>query len=71
MRQFHLYLHSSLTYLCFELPGLLVFLHVLLALELGRGVQHDVLDLVLDVLRPRRQPRHGVVVLYLLPPLIQ
>ena len=50
-----------------QLAGLLVLLPVLLALELGRRVEHDVLDLVLDVLRPGRQPRHRVVVLDLLP----
>ena len=36
-------------------------------LDPGAGVQHDVLDGALDVLRPGHQPRHLVVVAQLLP----
>lgn len=61
---------ASLGYFLLELPRLLVFLHVLLALQFRRGVEHDVLDLVLDVLRPRSEPRDSVVVLYFFPPVI-
>ena len=49
---------SDLDDLVLQNPGLLVLLHVLLSLQPGRGVQHHVLDLALDVLGPRREPRH-------------
>ena len=35
----------------------------LFSLQLGAGVEHNVLDLALDVLCPGGKPRHGVVVL--------
>ena len=38
-----------------------------LPLEPGAGVEHDVLDLALDVLGPGGEPGHRVVVLHLLP----
>lgn len=43
--------------------GILGVLH----LDPGTGIQHDILDGALDVLRPRRQPGHLVVVSNLLP----
>ena len=47
---------SHLSDLKFEASGLLVFLHVLLTLEPGRRIQHDVLDLILDIFSPRCEP---------------
>ena len=41
-----------------QLACRLVFHPIFLAFQLGRSVQHDVLGLTLNVLRPRRKPRH-------------
>ena len=47
---------SHLSDLKFETSGLLVLLHVLLTLEPGRRIQHDVLDLILNIFSPRCEP---------------
>ena len=49
---------SDLDNFVLQPPGLFVLLHVFLSLQPGRRVQHDVLDLVLDVFSPRCQPGH-------------
>ena len=49
---------SDLDNLLLEPPRLFVFLHVFLSLKSGGWIQHHVLDLVLDVLRPRCKPGH-------------
>ena len=57
----------NLLNLALQLPSLLVLLPVLLPLQPGARVQHDIFYLTLDVLRPGRQPCHRVVVLDFLP----
>lgn len=58
---------ADLADLVLQAPGGLVLHVILLPFDLGARVQHDVLHLVLHVLRPRCQPRDGVVVTNLLP----
>ena len=52
---------------CLQLARLLELLHVALALERAASREEDILVVLIDVLRPRRQPRHGLVVNDLLP----
>ena len=52
---------------CLQLARLLELLHVALALERAASREEDILVVLIDVLRPRRQPRHGLVVLDALP----
>merc|ERR1719186_918458 len=50
-----------------QLSGLLILLPILLPLQPGARVEHDVLDLPLDVFCPAGQPGNCVVVLHFLP----
>ena len=47
---------SDLSNFALQPSGLLIFLHVLFALQPGRGIQHDVLNLVLNIFSPGCKP---------------